>query len=123
MANIVYSLIILIFVFGASCTLLNESGLYTYKLPTSGVGYNTSQAQEMNTALVSSASSEGNGFGLTSLLIVGKIVVGGITAIFTLGPLLKSFGAPDTIVIWALSPLGIVLVFWVVEYWLQRYQE
>jgi hypothetical protein len=124
MSNIVYPLLLFIFIFGASGTFINESGLYSHKLPVSETGFNTSQAGNVNTVLTEAASSNDQGtFGVTSLVLMGKVIIGGITAIFTLGPLLTSYHVPGAMVAWIISPLGIVLVFWIIEMWLGRSQE
>ena len=122
MANIIYPLIIFLFVIGATMTMINETGLYSQKLPETGLATNTSQASEFNEALVQS-STDANTFNIESLFLLGKCLIGGLTAIFTLGPLLTNIGVPGGVILWILSPLGIVLVFWMVEMWLGRSVE
>lgn len=124
MSNIVYPLLLFIFIFGASGTFINETGLYSHKLPVSDTGFNTSQAGEMNTVLTDAASSNDQGtFSVTSLVLMGKVILGGVTAILTLGPLLSSYHVPGAMIAWIISPLGIILVFWLIEMWLGRSVE
>lgn len=122
MASIVYPLILFIFIFGAGTTFINETGLYTQKLPTSGIVSSTDQANEFNLALTNSSKDSGlNAY--EQMWLMGKCVLGGVLAIFTLGPLLASYGIPLGMIGFLLSPLGIVLVFWLVEMWLGRPAE
>lgn len=124
MTSVVYPLILLIFIFGASATFINETGLYTHKLPVTGAGYNGSEANQINTALVSSAQSgNSNDFNIQSLVMLGKCILGGVSAIFTLGPLLASYHVPAPMIAWLISPLGIILAFWFVEQWMGRSPE
>jgi hypothetical protein len=122
MASIVYPLILFIFIFGAATTFINETGLYSAKLPESGIVSNTDQANEFNDALTKSSKDSGlNAY--EQMYLMGKCVFGGIFAIFTLGPLLDSYGVPLGMQGFLLSPLGIVLVFWLIEMWLGRPAE
>lgn len=119
MASIVYPLILFIFIFGAGLTYINETGLYAVKLPTSGVQSSTAQAEEFNNALTE--TSKGTGMSTTEQIwLMGKCLIGGVMAIFTLGFLLQSFGIPLGMIGFLLSPLGIVLAFWLVEMYLGR---
>jgi hypothetical protein len=122
MASIVYPLLIFIFIIGSGMTYINETGLYEIKMPESGVQSNLSQAGSTNTALLETSKASDLNY-IEMLFLVGKTVFGGLVAIFTLGPLLESFGLPFGMVAWLLSPLGIVLVFWLIEMWLGRSPE
>jgi hypothetical protein len=119
MASIVYPMILFIFIFGAGMTYINETQMYTVQMPESGVQSNLSQASSANDALLQTSKDSGLNY-IEMLQLMGKTVFGGLLAIFTLGPLLQSFGIPIGLVGWLISPLGIVLVFWLVEMWLGR---
>src|SRR5512145_2760920 len=119
MASVVYPLILFLFIFGAASTYINDSGLYSHKLPETGLASNSSQAQEYNDAMVS-ASSDANSFNTQSMWMLGKCVIGGVLAIFTLGPLLISYGIPVGMAGFLISPIGIIAAYWVVGMWLGR---
>jgi len=128
MGNVIYGMIIFIFILGAGVSYFNESGLYDhidggYNIPESGiVSPNSSQAESLNNALIETSKDSGLNY-LEMLSLIGKTVFGGLVAIFTLGPLLVSLGIPIPMVAWLLSPMGIVLVFWLIEMWLGRPAE
>lgn len=122
MASIVYPMILFIFIFGAGMTYINETGLYAIKMPESGITTNTSQASTFNTALTESSKESGLSV-IEQVWLMGKCVLGGIVAILTLGPLLSSFGIPGGLIVFIISPLGIILVFWLIEMWLARPSE
>lgn len=122
MSNIIYPAIIFIFIFGAGMTFINETNLYAVKMPESGVQTELSQAQEANEALVQTSKDSGLS-SIEQITLIGQCVVGGIIAVLTLGPILASFGIPNSIIIYLLSPLGFVLVFWIIELWLGRPAE
>ena len=122
MASIIYPMILFIFIFGAGVAYINESGMYDLKIPESGVQSNLSQASSLNQAMLETSKTSELNY-IEMLQLVGKTVVGGLVAIFTLGPLLNSLGIPMPLVVWLISPLGIVLVFWLIEMWLGRPAE
>ena len=122
MSNIIYPVIIFIFIFGAGMTFINETNLYAIKMPESGVQTNLSQAQQSNMALVQTSKDPGLST-IEQITLIANCVVGGIIAVLTLGKLLESFGIPNSIIIYMLSPLGFVLVFWIIELWLGRSAE
>ena len=122
MSNIIYPAIIFIFILGAGMTFINESGLYTMKMPESGAQSDLAQAQEINSALVDTSKESGMS-GIEQITLLGQCVFGGVLAIFTLGPMLSSFGVPGGMIVYLLSPLGFVLVFWLIEMWLGRSAE
>lgn len=122
MANIIYPMILFIFIFGAWTTFINDSGMYAIKMPDSGITSQLQQANDTNQAFLETTSHPVTGY-FEQLYIMGKCIFGGILALFTLGFLLQSYGIPIGLVGFLISPLGIVLVFWLIEYWLGRPAE
>ena len=122
MANVIYSIILFIYIFGATVTYINDSGMYTIKLAESGASSDISQAQELNTALTETSKSTSLSV-IDQLYIIGTSITGGLLAVFTLGPLLASMGVPLGMIGMLISPLGIVAAFWVIEMWTGRAQE
>jgi hypothetical protein len=122
MSNIIYPAIIFIFILGAGMTFINETGLYAMKMPETGAQSDLDQAREVNTALVETSKESGLSV-VEQITLLGQCVVGGLLAILTLGPMLASFGIPDSMIIYMLSPLGFVVVFWIIELWLGRSAE
>ena len=122
MANVIYSIILFIFIFGATVTYINDSGLYEMKLAESGASSSISQAQQLNTALTETSKSTSMSM-IDQLYIIGTSITGGLLAVFTLGPLLQSMGVPLGMIGMLISPLGIVAAFWVIEMWTGRSQE
>lgn len=122
MASIVYPIIIFIFIFGAGMTYINETNLYAVKMPETGVQSNLSQASQLNTALTETSKSSQLS-SIDQMYIIGSSVVGGLMAIFTLGPLLISMGVPVGLAGWFLSPMGFVIAMWVIEMWTGRPAE
>lgn len=122
MSNIIYPAIIFIFLLGAGMTFINETGLYSMKMPESGAQSDLEQAREVNTALVQTSKESGMSV-IEQVTLLGQCVIGGLLAILTLGPMLASFGIPDSMIIYLLSPLGFVVVFWIIELWLGRSAE
>jgi hypothetical protein len=122
MASIVYPLLLFLFIFGAASTFLNSTGLYEHTLPTSGLNSNTTEATTFNSA-IQNAASDSTSYNYQTIFMMGQCIAGGITTIVTLGPLLISYGVPESMAAYAISPLGIILLFWVVEMIFARYQE
>ena len=122
MANMVYPILIFIFAFGAAVTFINETGIYAERLPESGIESTLQQVNDTNAAMLE-ASKEPSFTIVEQAMIFGRSVVGGVIAIFTLGPMLAQLGFPIGTVGVILSPLGIVLLFWLFEVWMGRAQE
>jgi len=122
MVNIIYPMILFIFIFGAGMTYINETGLYHFSMPDSGLGTQISDSQDTVMAMQETAKNPALSL-IEQAFILGKCVGGGLIAIFTLGFLLENLGIPLGLVGWLLSPLGIVVVFWLVELWLGRQVE
>lgn len=122
MANIIYSIILFVFIFGATVSYINDSGMYVIKIPESGATTDLNQAQQLNTALTETSKSTQMS-AIDQLYIIGTSITGGLLAVFTLGPLLQSMGVPLGIAGLFISPLGIVAAFWVIEMWTGRAQE
>lgn len=121
MTSVVYQAILFIFILGAGMTFINDTGLYSPKMPTSGLVSNNTQAMQFNEAMT--ASSKDNLNVAEQLWLMGSCIVGGVVAVLTLGPMLQSFGIPPSLVTWLISPLGVVLAFWMIEMWLGRSPE
>lgn len=122
MVNIIYPMILFIFIFGAGMTYINETELYHFSMPDSGLGTQISDSQNTVMAMEETVKNPGLSL-LEQAFILGRCVSGGLTAILTLGFLLQELGIPPGLVGWLLSPLGIVVVFWLVELWLGRPAE
>lgn len=122
MSNIIYPAIIFIFIVGAGMTFINETNLYSMKMPESGAQSDLEQAREVNTALVETSKESGLS-AIEQITLLGQCVFGGLIAILTLGPMLASFGVPQNMIIYMLSPMGFVVVFWIIELWLGRSAE
>ena len=130
MANVIYPMILFIFIFGAFTTFINETDLYCrpnnpdscMKMPSSGVESQLQQANETNEAFLKTTSNPIMGM-WDQLFIMGKCIVGGLVALFTIGFLLQSYGIPAGLAGFLISPLGIVAVFWILEMWLGRPAE
>jgi hypothetical protein len=122
MANVIYTIILFVFIFGATVSYVNDSGLYKIKLAESGTSSDITQAQKLNTALTETSKSTGMSV-TDQLYIIGTSITGGLLAVFTLGPLLASMGVPLGMIGMLISPLGIVAAFWVIEMWTGRSQE
>jgi hypothetical protein len=122
MSNVIYPILILIFAFGATVAYINETGLYEQKLPESGVTATLQQVNDTNTAMLESSKNP-----LFSAIeqasIFGKVIFGGVLALFTIGPTLAALGIPTGMVGVFLSPLGIVLLFAIFEWWFGRSSE
>ena len=131
MANIVYPMLIFIFVLGAGMAFMNNvdghgNGLYgggPTVMPDSGINTtDPKQSTVLNQGLID--TSKDSGLNYSEMLgLVGSTVFGGLTAIATLAPLLHNLGVPDSLGLWLLSPLGLVIVFWLIEMWLGRAVE
>jgi len=122
MANVIYAIILFVFIFGATVTYINDAEFYTVRLAESGAQSDIGQSQQLNTALTETSKS--TGMSLTDqLYIIGTSITGGLLAVFTLGPLLASMGVPLGMIGMLISPLGVVAAFWVIEMWTGRSQE
>jgi hypothetical protein len=122
MASIIYSLMLFIFIFGAGMTFMTDSGIYSMKMANQGLASNISQAQGMNTAMLESSKDSNMNY-IQMLSIMGSSLVGGVMAVVTLGPLMISLGVPPNLAVFFISPLGVVLAFWLIEMWLGRPAE
>lgn len=123
MSNIIYPMIIFVFALGATIGYINETGMYAYSIPESGIESTLQSANETNQALIESTSDTYEASLLEQLKILGSSVFAGIVAVLTLGPLLISLGIPVGMAGMLISPLGIALIFWLVEMWLGRPAE
>jgi len=122
MSSVIYPMLIFIFAFGATCAYINESGIYAERLPESGVAASLQQVNDTNRAMLDASKSSGLNQ-IEQLGLFGKSVLGGVIAIFTLQPLLVSMGFPIGMAGVFLSPLGIVLLFTLFEWWFGRPAE
>ena len=122
MSSIIYPALIFIFAFGAVCTYINEIGIYEEHLPESGVTATLQQVNDTNTAMLDASKNSGLN-GIEQLGLFGKSVLGGVIAIFTLQPLIVSMGFPIGMAGLFVSPLGIVLLFTLFEWWFGRPAE
>lgn len=127
MANMAYIILITVFVFGSVCGYLNDTKLYssTYTLPASNNSIGVGTVTELNSASSNLGSADASYFtGYLGWIIAGGKAVGaGILAIFTLGPLMESFGIPVGMAGMFVSPLGLVALMWVISYWTGRESE
>jgi hypothetical protein len=122
MASIVYPMILFIFCFAAVSAGINELGMYEYKLPTTGLNAQLTDIQEINTGMVETGKNPAL-FAIDQIVMFGKCIVAGLTAIFTLKPLLDSYNIPTGIYGMFLSPISFVVLMWIGEYWLGRPTE
>ena len=115
MASMAYPILVFIFIFGAVAGYVNETGLYTsvYTIPHGSSVMTEGSVQELTTQAQAVNPSPLSYLDWISLFI--KVIAAGVTALFTLGPLLESFGIPSGMAGMFVSPLGIILAFWLVE--------
>jgi hypothetical protein len=123
MANIVYPLLLFLFIFGAASSFINSAGLYQHNLNPSALSTNSTGSASTFNSAVQSASSNQESFSFQTIFLMGQCIAGGVTAILTLGPLLISYGVPPSMAAYAISPLGIILMFWMIEWFFGRYIE
>lgn len=128
MSNMIYPILLAIFVFASVTTYINDSGLYSgygVVIPTEGMSPVTTQLEQVNeTNRAMLGASKDSGFSvLEQFWIFGKAFVGGIIALFTLGPLLQSLGVPIGMAGMILSPLGFVFLMFLYEMFFGRSAE
>ncbi len=123
MASMAYPVLLVIFIFGAVTGFINDSGLYSGSIVLPQNDANTG----VGTVTEISDNAQKIGAGSTSyldwILIGGRSIAAGIVALFTLGPIIASYGVPLGMTGMLISPLGIIAVFWVLEYWTGRSPE
>ena len=119
MANIVYPLILFLFIFGAFSTYISESGFYQVNLPNTGIESSVTEAQQVNEAMLETAKNPSMSI-VEQLFLFGKCIVGGILAILTLGPLLQSYGMDVGLAGFFISPIAFIMVWWLFDMWLGR---
>jgi len=113
--NILYSLIICLMVFGGAMTYIQESGWYSdVNMPTSGYGMSAEAANQTTLSLVESSQNPVGA--VETLYLAGKVFVGAIMSVFTLGFMLQSFGIDYGLVTFLISPLPVVVVFAIIEF-------
>lgn len=122
MSNVVYPLILFLMIFGAGMTYINETGLYAVKMHESGISSELEQAQSTSVALTESSKSSGLN-AIETLALMGKVAFGAVASVFTLGFLLQSFGIDAGLATFLISPLPIVVIFWLIEFWTGRAAE
>jgi hypothetical protein len=123
MASIVYTAILFVFIFGASLSYINETGLYSTQLPASGTSTDIERANQTQLSMQKEAENPSVLSAWNQIGIMFRAIWGGVVALFTIGFLLESFGIPAGLVGFLISPLAIILVFWLFEYWLGRPAE
>jgi hypothetical protein len=128
MASVVYTLLLFIFIFGAGLTFMTESQIFCLPGTTcvglggTGVASNVTQAQQKNTEMLTASQDSGLNY-VKMLQVMGSSIVGGVTALVTLGPLMMDLGVPPNLAVFFISPLGFVIVFWLIEMFLGRPAE
>jgi hypothetical protein len=123
MSNMVIPIVVLVFAFGAFGTYINSTGLYKYQAPESGASMmNTTSLSDMNQGLLATAQNPWYA-PMLQLSILANSVIGGVIAIFTLGPLLTSYGIPLGLAGVFISPAAIILAMWMFQMWLGRDPE
>lgn len=123
MSNMVIPIVVFVFVFGAMATYINSTGLYSYQAPTSNAAMsNTQQLNDMNNALQNTQQNPWYA-PMMQLGIFANSIMGGVIAIFTLGPLLASYGIPLGLATVILSPAALCLGMWLFQMWLGRDPE
>lgn len=128
MASIVYTAILFVFIFGAGLTYINDTRLYCIGedgicMPDSGITTSTEQANETGQAMLREANSPSTFSSWTQLGYMFHAIWGGITGLFLFSALLENFGIPGALVGFLLSPLALVVIFWLAEYFLGRPAE
>lgn len=128
MASIMYTAILFVFVLGASMTYINETGLYCVGdsakcMPDSGLQSNAENANRTSQVLLQESQHPSAFSTWNQLGIMAKSIMGGVVGLFTFGFLLQDMGIPLGLAGFLLSPLAIVFVFWLAEYWLGRPAE
>jgi hypothetical protein len=87
-----YKIALSIFIFAAVCTGINDSGIFTITVPESNVNQ-MEQADVQD--LTDTASGEVTGLFTIGFVIVAiKSIIAGLVAIFSILPLLTSWGVP-----------------------------
>jgi hypothetical protein len=128
MSNMVIPILLTIFAFGAVAGYINETGLYSghYTIPTTNTNLSQGSVTEMHDTAERAADSN---MVTTGLVYVEWIVIGlksvgaGILALFTLGPLLESFGMPMGMAGMFLSPMAFVAMMYLISYITGRESE
>jgi hypothetical protein len=123
MASIVYTAILFVFIFGAGLTYINDTGLYEQRMPDSGITTSTENANQTGQVMLHEAEHPSTFSTWNQLGMMFHAIWGGIVALFTIGFLLESFGIPPGLVGFLISPLAIIVVFWLAEYFLGRPAE
>ena len=119
MSSMVYPIILFIFIFGAVVGYVNETGLYTgYTIPADNIAMSEGSVQELQENMMSEEASDYSY--IDWILLGGKCLLAGVAAIFTLGPLLNDMGIPVGMAGMFISPLALILVFWIIEYFTGR---
>lgn len=121
MANMVIPILLFIFIFGAVAGYINETGLYSavYTLPTDNMSVSQGTVTEMQESAEKMASSDqaASGWIYIDWIVLGlKSVGAGLLAVFTLGPLLQSFGIPVGMAGMFVSPLGFIGMMYIIGY-------
>jgi CBS domain containing-hemolysin-like protein len=123
MASIVYTALLFVFIFGATFTFINDTKLYEQQMPDSGLQSNLEEVNKTSLLLLQEAEHP-SAFSTWGMLgIMAHSILGGMVGLFTFGYFLEQMGLPSGLVGYLLSPLAIVFLFWLAEYFLGRPAE
>lgn len=122
MGSIIYHILLAIFIFASVTAYINESGLYSMNLPTSRASVQLNEVQKLNEGLSEETMNPGISM-INQLSVFGKSIWAGFIALFSLGPMLESYGIPAGMAGMLISPIGFVAIFWLFEVWLGRPAE
>lgn len=122
MGNMVIPALLVVFIFGAVCGYINDTGIYSgIALPVSSANLSTGSVTELTENMQSVEASD---FSFIEWLTMGgRAIIAGVIAIFTLGPLLQSFGLPVGMAGMFISPLALIVLLWVISYFTGRESE
>lgn len=129
MASIMYSAILFVFIFNASLVYFNDTGIYCMDettamcMPDSGLESNYEDINKTSTTVLQEAGKPSATSTWSQLWMLGRMMINGVTGVFTFTILLQKFHIPGALAGLIMSPLAIVFLFWLGEYWLGRPAE
>ena len=105
-----YKLVLCLFIFGLVAGAINESGLSsTVTIPASNVEITEADAESLTEGVGTTGI---NALSLISVVFTfGKVIGSAVLAVFTVLPLLLSFGVPELIAVVIQTPIWLVEIF------------
>ena len=119
--NVLYQIVLFLFILGAVTQGFNEYNVFGVALPNTGLTLESDRAESLHQGALKQPTSE---FNWVEVLRTFMSVIGaGVLAVFTIIPLAIKYGVPLGLAIILQAPVTLVTIFGLWEWWMGRSVE